>query len=537
MKLTFRKQESLVLLLVASLSIAMLVSVAASARVGALVDRSSSCAYDTEEVISLIDEFIAFIDSRTELVPQNSQLNSSADLESVLHAFEAQARKSSPEAKLTESMKKRFNHLISAVPFSNLRLSEIRAELLKLKKVESAKVLNLMSEWHKEAFLLSIFVALIQLLSILTLVLCVFFQNRLQAQKLTAQKTAFELAKLVEFSQESILSVDLNLKVRSWNPGSEKMFGRKTDLALGSSLRNWIKKETDASTIENAIKSGKTSSFEIEMKKADEKSFFASISISPIECQTSDSSASHTIVISDVSQQVNLRIQQADFIASLTHDLKNPIIANNLVLKEFVYLEAIESQKTRELIERVIASNEQIIDMLTAMLDLYKVNAGKFRANFMPILLPKLLADCVECFEQRALFKNIEIITSTELLGEKYQSDPLILKKIILNLLDNALKYAPINSKVVVSVDDKKEGLIIAVEDSGPGINDSRIAELFSVSSIQQNSEPLAHSTGLGLYLVKQLCILIEAEISYLRSASGMSRFELRLPKDPPKIG
>jgi PAS domain S-box-containing protein len=520
-------QELFVYVLVAALSAAMLLSVAASARVSTLVDRSSSHAIETEEFIASIDDLIVLIDSQT-LADSKFKV-----LPPALKRFERTAQNSMIEENTIASLRKKLKQLCPDSMTSTYDRSELRSQLLKLRMLESRKVSSLLSEWHGEAFLLSIFVALIQILSILVLGLCILLQRRLQAQSAAAQKAAMDLARLVKFSHESIFSVDQNCRIASWNPASERMFACHADGAIGKPLKDWIKKDRDAQMCESVIRAGnQSSSFEIEMRRTDGKTFWASISMSPIASSGADGTeqtASHTIVASDITERVNLRIQQADFVASLTHDLKNPIIANNLALKHL--MDSAGPPPVNQIAGKVIKSNEQMIGMLTAMLDLYKVNSGRFSTSQMPVIIPRLISDCVECFQQRADMKNLTIESLIRCRFRCYRTDPLIVKKIVLNLLDNALKFAPSGSVIRILAEDEQSELIIAVEDSGPGITDARLSELFCIQSPQPACDAAAQSTGLGLYLVKQLCMLIDSEISYKRLDSGVSRFELRLLK------
>jgi len=502
----------------------MLFSVAASARVSTLVDRSSSHAFATEEFIASIDDVIAIIDSTKNIEAKA--------LSTRLRAFEESAHKALIGLDTVSSIRTKFKLLFTgSEPYMlTHQRSELRAQLLELRRLESLKISSLLSEWHGEAFLLSLFVALIQLLSILALALCILLQRRLQAQRAAAQKAATNLAQLVEYSHESIFSVDRNCRIASWNPASERMFACRAAAAIGKSLRDWIRKESDAQLCESVVNSGgQSASLEIEMRRTNAKHFWASISISPIASSGGASGA--TIVVSDITEQVNLRIQQADFVASLTHDLKNPIIANNLALKELADSAGPDAgqEKAEQIARKVITANEQMIDMLTAMLDLYRVNAGKFSVTQMPVIVPRLISDCVDCFQQRADMNCLTIEPIVQCHARRYRTDPLIVKKIVLNLLDNALKFAPNGSVIRISAYDQESDLIIAVEDNGPGINDARLGELFCISSPQPASDLKGQSSGLGLYLVKQLCLLIDAEISYKRLDTGVSRFELRL--------
>lgn len=524
-----RGQEIFVSLLVGALTLAMVVTLAASTRVSSLVDQSSSRACETERLIVAIDDLVAFVDSAESDREDRIHTAVATSGRELIRRFEESASRASVDSEKVESIVGQVETVLSFPETEDAKLSALRRSLDNLRESESREIARILSEWHDEAALLSLFVVLLQVLSIGALVLCIVFQKRLQAQSATAQRAANDLARLVEFSHESIFSVDRECRIISWNPGSERMFACSSGLAIGTTLKDWIRNAHDLQSCQEVITEGKTSStIEVEMVRKDGTSFWAALSISPIESVLSVEEASHTLVASDITEQVNLRVLQADFVASLSHDLKNPIIANNLALNHIVELTD-ENSRIREIARKVVLSNQQIIDMLTGMLDLYKVNSGKFSEARMPVIVEKLISDCVECLEQRAELKRLSLETAINCRARSYTMDPLIVKKIILNLLDNAVKFAPNDSTVRVCVEDDDNFLRIAVEDTGPGIPDSRIGEIFSGSPARHSPGTSEHPSGFGLYLARKLSRLIGADLSYIRSESGVTRFELRL--------
>jgi PAS domain S-box-containing protein len=545
------KPERIAIIVIAVLCIAMAATVVISLRVSFLVMQSSKTIQETEQLISKIDNFCTVVnrfstmysgerslgqtDSTRKNIAVSSLSEALADLQSAAVACGV-----SPQR--LKEIDKQSNEIFHSGSIANqdiepppeektflIKVEELGVNLQSLRSEESKALREAQDEWNREAMLLSANVIGLQVLAMVILVVSIFLFRRFEAHRRKAQMVLKDLATLVEFSQESIFGVDEKGLINRWNPGSEKMFRCKKDAVLGQQFQKMILKQSDSKRYTEALDSGEiVSTLEMELCRSDGTVFWGAMSISPI-LRTRDKSSHFTLVIRDVTEQVNVRFQQADFIASLTHDLKNPIIANNHALLQLMKAQP-EQSEIYHLLNKVTDSNKQMILMLADMLDVYKMHAGIFKANKMPVLIRALISGCLESFSHQAETKRVTLVSSFNCTSKKYFTDPLILSKILKNLLDNAVRYSPHDSHVMLDVCESENQLIFSVEDCGGGVDKNKVPTLFHRSEEGYSSNG---STGVGLYLSRQLALLLEGQILYNAIAGGGSRFELHINRDP----
>lgn len=543
------KPERIAIIVIAALCIAMAATVVISMRVSFLVMQSSKTIQKTEQLISKIDDVCSVVSRFSNLYsgetsPRQTDLarKNFATLTRALTDLQSAALVCGVSSQRIKELDKQSNEVFHSGSIANQEIEpvpngktfltnveELGVNLQSLRSEESKALREAQDEWNREAMLLSANVIGLQVLAMVILALAIVLFRRFEAHRRKTQMVLKDLATLVEFSQESIFGVDEKGLINRWNPGSEKMFRCKKEAVLGQQFQKMILKQSDCKRYTEALESRETiSTLEMELCRSDGTVFWGAMSISPIS-RTKDKPSHFTLVIRDVTEQVNVRFQQADFIASLTHDLKNPIIANNHALLQLMHSRS-EQPEVYDLLNKVTDSNKQMILMLTDMLDVYKMHAGIFKANKMPVLIRALISGCLESFSHQAATKRVTLVSSFNCSCKKYFTDPLILSKIIKNLVDNAVRYSPDGSHVKLEVCENKNQLFFSVEDCGNGVDKDKVPTLFHRSEEGYSSNG---STGVGLYLSRQLALLLGGQILYQAVQGGGSRFELHIDRTP----
>lgn len=210
-------------------------------------------------------------------------------------------------------------------------------------------------------------------------------------------------------------------------------------------------------------------------------------------------------VLRDVSYQRENERLRDDFIATLTHDLRTPLLAAISGL-EFILNGTLgeTTQKQKELLEAMKKSNEDMLGLTNALLEVYRYEAGKIFLCKTRFPVYKLVKDCVK--ELDILFKqnnsSIEIECKNE--GMEINADKNEIRRVILNLLGNAIKHGGENTKIKVSIQKADKDLILSVEDNGAGLDEEDQKKLFKRFS-QGTSKKRSCSTGLGLYLSRRI--------------------------------
>jgi len=211
-------------------------------------------------------------------------------------------------------------------------------------------------------------------------------------------------------------------------------------------------------------------------------------------------------VIRNVSRQKEIERLRDDFTATLTHDLRTPLLAAIQTLKFFLdgSLGELE-EKQRVLLSTMLQSNEDLLGLVNALLEVYRFDSGKLELCKTVFAPRTLVEQCVEELKPLAEKKNISVDFECD-FDEKLEvhADKGELKRVITNLCGNAVNYTNKDGAIKIILKAQSGDLIFSVEDNGNGIPEADIPHLFMRFS-QGTSKKRSTGTGLGLYLSRQI--------------------------------
>lgn len=220
-----------------------------------------------------------------------------------------------------------------------------------------------------------------------------------------------------------------------------------------------------------------------------------------------------------------------EFLATLSHELRNPL---NSVLGWAQILEQDSASPERvrsaaEVIQRNARAQAQLISDL---LDLSRIAAGKMRLEVQSVDLPAVLAAAIESMQPTADAKGVLLESAVEPSAGAVRGDPARLQQVVWNLLSNAVKFTPRGGRIVVAAERKGTRVELRVSDTGEGIATEFLPHIFERFRQADASTARRHGgLGIGLALVKQLVELHGGRVS--ASSAGQDRgstFAVELP-------
>ena len=227
------------------------------------------------------------------------------------------------------------------------------------------------------------------------------------------------------------------------------------------------------------------------------------------------------------------------FIANMSHELRTPlnaIIGFSEVLKDKLFGPL--NKKQDKYVENVLVSAQHLLSLITDILDMSKVEAGKMELERSRIDIKEICQDSVALFRDKATMRKVRLSFTADATidGVSMFADGRRIKQILYNLIDNGIKYNKPGGSISVTVKKVNRGsnpsaIQIVVEDTGIGITCEGLAMLFlPFSQLSRTQTELTEGTGLGLALTKLLVELHGGEI-YVESEFGKgSRFIVLIP-------
>lgn len=200
--------------------------------------------------------------------------------------------------------------------------------------------------------------------------------------------------------------------------------------------------------------------------------------------------------------------RRLDFLAKVSHEVRTPLNSilgfTELMLEE--RLGAIGNPRYRGYVEDIHQSGLYALSLLNDLLDISKMEAGKFELDFTAVELPELVEICVSSLQPLARRERILLRTSIAMGLPAVLADRRRLKQILLNLLSNAIKFTNAGGQVIVSARQMDDGALrLRVHDTGVGMTKDEIA--FAMQPFHQlDTAPRKQTgTGLGLPVTKAL--------------------------------
>ena len=205
-----------------------------------------------------------------------------------------------------------------------------------------------------------------------------------------------------------------------------------------------------------------------------------------------------------------------DFLANVAHQLRTPLAGFKAQL-EWLQSHYKHDPDTARSMALMVASTDRMARKANQLLALARSEPGDFeRKRLEQLSLDQLVAESVQHFVEEALKKNIDI--GFDLQPTLVAGDRFLLRDLIDNLVDNAIRYAPEGSAVTISCQMREGAGLLKVEDAGPGIADSEKERIFSRFYRLDHSQS---GSGLGLAIVRDIVRDHEAAIRVESGANG----------------
>jgi len=225
---------------------------------------------------------------------------------------------------------------------------------------------------------------------------------------------------------------------------------------------------------------------------------------------------------------------KSSFLANMSHEIRTPL--NGIVGIAQVLAKSNLSGDDRRYVDIIRRASFSLLDVINDVLDLSKIESGSLQFEHISFSLEELVASAIEPFEHRAGEKGVKLYVSIddEARG-RYCSDPTKIKQVLTNFVSNAIKFTEKGSVSITvgasAMDDNRRRIEFAVRDTGIGMNEEGLKNLFQPFSQADSSTTRKYGgTGLGLTISKRIIEGLEGDVKVESEAGRGSCFAFFVP-------
>lgn len=225
---------------------------------------------------------------------------------------------------------------------------------------------------------------------------------------------------------------------------------------------------------------------------------------------------------------------KSEFLSRMSHELRTPMNAI-LGFAQLLELGALDS-KQEKAVHHILNSGKHLLDLINEILEISRIEAGKISISVESVKLNNIFKDVIETLTPTANAYGVDLINELEKKDEIFiKADKQRLKQVLINLINNGIKYNKKRGWVKLSVNDYFDNnqtfIRINVSDNGPGIDPAKISKLFTPFERLGAENSAVEGTGLGLSVVKQYTTLMSGICGVESKLNEGSVFWIELPK------
>ncbi len=320
-------------------------------------------------------------------------------------------------------------------------------------------------------------------------------------------------ALLLDGAADGIVVVDPHLRMLRYNTAMQQLCGHARDRVLGGVAPVVLQfSSTDGTPLHGddyplaaVLADGSPRAMELLLRQPDGANRWISGTFSPVRDPSTGQPVLALAILRDITQQKEIEQLQRDFVSIVSHELRAPLtaikgFAKTLVLKD----EELAPATRREFLSTVNEQAERLARLVDDLLLVSRIDSKRVRVEWTEVAVDDLVRELISQFHSKWGSRRILIDADPGL--PFVRADRSKLEEVLINLIDNAIKYSPDGTPVRVTARAVGDEIEVDVEDRGIGIAPEDVAQLFQ--KFQRITTPATRDiggTGLGLYIVKGL--------------------------------
>lgn len=349
--------------------------------------------------------------------------------------------------------------------------------------------------------------------------------------ELTEEKNKIQT--IINCMPEGVISLDKKSRVTLLNPAAETMFRvRGTDL-MGKPFMEVVRNYQLAQAFQEALDSGQPIKRKVELVTPTVK--ILRVEITPLHSEQRDV-LGVVAVLHDISELTRVERMRTDFVANVSHELRTPLTSIKGFVETLLEGAMDDPAACRRFLEIINTESNRLAQLIGDLLSLSEIEAKRKPLVLEEFSVTDLTRDLLQIFaipmEKKGLLLRLELPDNLP----KIVADRGKIEQVLINLIDNAVKYTPDGQSVTISTRQEGNSIVLCVADTGTGIPQEALPRLFErFYRVDTARSREMGGTGLGLAIVKHIVEAHGGKVWVTSEWGQGSSFSVALPINPPQ--
>lgn len=333
---------------------------------------------------------------------------------------------------------------------------------------------------------------------------------------------------------DGVIAIDARGNILLINPAVERMFNITYEQSLGKGVIEVVRNYELEKLLHSTLESGEIVTQEMQIQAPDSKTF--RVSIAPLTSETGLVGA--VTVMRDITALIQVEKMKTDFVANVSHELRTPLTSIKGFVETLLDGALADPDTATHFLEIINEETNRLNRLITDLLSLSKIEDERLEIKKKPVNLDKLIANAVSILSPQAVEKGIEISVHITDSLPTVECDKDMIGQLLINLIDNAVKYTPHGGAINISAGPSDKGIRVSVQDTGIGIPRESIPRLFErFYRVDKARSREIGGTGLGLAIVKHILEVHHGSIEVQSKIGQGSIFAFYLPSRSSSAG
>ena len=333
------------------------------------------------------------------------------------------------------------------------------------------------------------------------------------------------MSRVLDGMREGVLLLDEQGKVELVNPALREMLLLGGDV-LGKTALETVRNAELKRILDSAADGGTPASGEVELGEIRPRQLLVHAIRLP------DELGGLLAVFVDVTDLRRLESLRRDFVANVSHELRTPITAVRTAAETLRGAVASGTDAALTFVDIIERNAGRLQRLVEDLLDLSRIEAREVRLSLEPVDVRTVVEHVMGSLRPHAERRHVRLVNEVEAGAHPVRAARDALEQVLVNLIDNAIKYGKEHGTVRVQVEGGTRTVRIVVTDEGPGVEEKHLPRLFErFYRVDAGRSRELGGTGLGLSIVKHLAEAMAGSVSVESTPGVGSRFSVTLPR------